>query len=180
MAATPRILLAIDIQQEYTAVGRPFHIAGIEPSLTNAKALIDAARAANVPVWHVQHQQEKGLFARDGEHTAPIAGFEPQGDEPVYVKDMYSCFTSSELVEALAATKPEDITVIGYGTSLCCLSTIVDGTHRGYSFTLVEDAVAAKATEQTSEDEMHRSAVNVIQEYARVARTEDVLQELKG
>ncbi|HEY0168717.1 MAG TPA: cysteine hydrolase [Jatrophihabitans sp.] len=180
MAVTPRILLVIDIQQEYTAAGRAFHIAGIEPSLTNAKTLIDAARVAGVPVWHVQHQQEKGVFARGGEHTDPIAGFEPQGDEPVFIKDMYNSFSSPELVKALEATKPEDITVIGYGTPLCCLSTIVDGMHRGYSFTLVEDAVAAKATKQTSEEEMHRSAVNVISEYARVTRTEDVLQEFKG
>lgn len=180
MAATPRILLAIDIQQEYITAGRAYHIADIEPSLSNAKALIDAARAADVPVWHVQHQQERGMFARDGAHTAPIEGFEPQGDEPTYIKDLYSSFSSPELVEALAEAKPEDITVIGYGTPMCCLSTIVDGIHRGYSFTLVEDAVAAKAGKQSGEDEMHRSAVNVIREYARVTRTEDVLQELKG
>jgi ureidoacrylate peracid hydrolase len=180
MAATPRILLVIDIQQEYITAGRPYHIEGIEPSLTNAKALIEAARAAEVPVWHVHHQQDEGMFARDGAHTAPIEGFEPQAGEPVFIKDLYSSFSSPALVEALEETKPEDITVIGYGTPMCCLSTVVDGIHRGYSFTLVEDATAAKAGEQAGEDELHRSAVNVVRQYARVTGTEDVLQELKG
>jgi ureidoacrylate peracid hydrolase len=180
MTATPRILLAIDIQEEYITPGRAYHIEDIEPSLANAKTLIDAARAADVPVWHVQHQQEKGVFAKGGEYTDPIKGFEPEDGERVFIKDLYSSFSAPELADALAEAKPEDVTVIGYGTPMCCLATIVEGIHRGYSFTLVEDAAAAVAGKRASEQELHQSAVNVIAQYARVARTEDVLEELKG
>jgi nicotinamidase-related amidase len=181
MTALKKIVLAIDIQREYVAEGRAFHIAGIDASLPNVRKVIEGARESGVPVWHVRHAQDAGsVFDRDGEYVQFIAGFEPLDGEPVYTKDMYSSFSAPGLAEAVAEAGPEEIVVIGYGTPMCCICTIIDGMHRGHSFTLVEDATGAKAANGVGEAEMHQSAINVLRQFAKIKSTDEVLAGLAG
>jgi ureidoacrylate peracid hydrolase len=180
MTATKKIVFAIDIQREYVTEGRRFHIAGIESSLANARKVIEGARDAGVPVWHVQHVQDGSIFDRNSEYVDFIGGFEPLEGEPVFQKDLYNAFSTPELAQAVIEAKPEEIVVIGYATGLCCISTIIDGTHRGHSFTLVEDATGTKSANGISEDDMHQSAVNVIRQYAQVKGADEVVAELAG
>jgi ureidoacrylate peracid hydrolase len=178
MTATKKIVLAIDIQREYVTEGRPFHIAGIDSSLPNVRKVIDGARDAGVPVWHVQHVQDGAIFDRNTEYIDFVGGFEPLEGEPTFQKDMYSAFSTPALAQAVTEAEPEEIVVIGYGTSLCCISTIIDGLHRGHSFTLVEDATGAKNANGVSEDDMHQSAVNVLRQFAKIKSTDEVVAEL--
>ena len=133
------LLLVIDIQNEYITPERPFHISGIGPSLANAKQVLDAARNSGTPVWHIQHLQEKNVFIKGTPLAEIVADFTPLKNEPVFIKDLYSSFSSPEFKKAILESKPEEILVIGYGSSVCCLCTIIDGVHRGLSFTLIED-----------------------------------------
>lgn len=171
-----KLVLVIDIQNEYIAEGRPYHIRGIEPALLNAKNIIDWARNANIPVWHVLHKGDNKVFLKDDPLSNPITGFEPRQEEPVFEKSMYSCFSSNALERELAIKKPDEIIVIGFGSSMCCLCTTIDGVHRGYSFTLVEDATASRAFSHASEDEMHTSAYNILKQYANVIRTSELVK----
>ena len=93
---------------------------------------------------------------------------------------MYSCFSSKEFAEKIAKESPEEIIVMGYGSSMCCTCTIIDGLHRGYKFTLVEDATASRNFPHANEEEMHRSAINILRQYAKVILTKDLLFEMES
>lgn len=174
-----KIILAIDIQNEYITEGRPFNIKSIAKSLDNARGIIEAARKKNIPVWHVKHQQDKNVFIKDSSLSDFIDGFEPLTNERLFVKDMYSCFSSKEFVSAVADESPEEIIIIGYGTSMCCTCTIIDGIHRGYKFTLVEDASASRSFTHATEAEMHRSAINILKQYAKIISANELISELE-
>lgn len=180
LAENSKIVLAIDIQREYATDGRPYRISGIDASLPNARKVMEGARGAGVPVWHVRHVTDGPVFAAGSEYIDFIPGFEPKNGEPVYTKALPSCFSSAELAQAVEAAKVKEIVVIGYNTSVCCICTIIDGMHRGYGFTLVEDAVASMAANGVSEADMHRSGVNVARQFARVMSTEEAMSGLRS
>jgi len=180
LAEKSKIVLAIDIQREYATDGRPYRITGIDASLPNARKVIEGARGAGVPVWHVMHVTEGPVFERGSEYTEFVPGFEPKNGEPVYTKSLPSCFSSAELAEAVKAAKVDEIMVVGYNTSVCCICTIIDGMHRGYGFTLVEDAVASMAANGVSEAQMHQSGVNVARQFARIASTDEALAAMRS
>ena len=176
-----KIILAIDIQNEYITEGRPFNIRGIESSLYNARSIIETARKNGVPVWHVKHEQHeknKNVFVKGAALSKFVDGFQPLQDEYCFTKDMYSCFSSDEFTKKMAEEKPDEIVIIGYGTSMCCTCTIIDGIHRGYNFTLIEDATASRGFPHATEEEMHRSAINVLTQYAKIQKTQELIQRI--
>jgi ureidoacrylate peracid hydrolase len=166
-----KALVVIDIQREYATPGRLFHIAGIDQSLHNANMLLQHAREQGWPVVHVQHLQDGDLFGRDSSHSGFIDGFEPKGKEILATKGNYSSFSSQAFERFMIDHSDHEFVVIGYGTTMCCLSTIVEGYHRGYSFALVEDACAARAARGNSEASMHQHAVAILEPFARITAT---------
>jgi len=166
-----KALVVIDVQQEYTTSGRRFHIQSIGSSLENAKTMLDYAREHAWPIVHVQHLQDGELFNRASEFSHFVGGFDPQEGEDIAAKGKYSSFSSPAFVKFAEDYADHEFVVIGYGTTMCCLSTIVDGFHRGYKFALVEDACAARASKNLSEQSMHEHAVAILEPFARIAQT---------
>src|ERR1700676_2483794 len=124
-------LVLVDIQREYIAPGRPFHLHGISPSLTNCRILLDRARLNNWPVVHVQHVQDGPVST--GEYTRFIEGFEPKSGEPVFVKSQISPYTNEAFKQAMLAMRENEVVIAGYGSTMCCLSTIISGSALGYT-----------------------------------------------
>lgn len=174
-----KLILAIDIQNEYVTEGRPFNIKGIKRSLNNAQSIIESARKKGIPVWHMRHENEKNVFVKGSNLSNYISDFIPKPGEKNFIKNMYSCFSSSEFTQRVAEEKPEEIIIIGYGSSMCCTCTIIDGIHRGYHFTLIEDATASRSFPHASEEEMHCSAINVLKQYAQIKNTSEIISELE-
>jgi len=175
-----KLILVIDIQKEYIANGRPYYIKSIESSLEKAQAVLQAARANKIPVWHVQHKQDGSIFAKDSALVDFIPGFEPLNNEPIFIKDMYSCFSSADFSQSVAKQRPEEIIIIGYGTAKCCLCTIIDGIHRGFKFKLIEDACAAVGAKHADEAQMHISAINILKQYADVVDANSLIHTIKN
>jgi ureidoacrylate peracid hydrolase len=171
-------LVVIDIQKEYVTPGRPFFLTGIAPSLSNARALLEHARQQGWPVVHVQHLQEGPLFNVAEEYSDFVEGFAPQNGETLIVKNKLSAFTSPEFVKALG--EPEaDVYVIGYGSTMCCMATIVDAALFGRKFTLIHDASWARVPNPSFEEaEMHRHATAILGIHGQLQTTEHVLQRL--
>lgn len=167
-----KALVVIDIQREYIAPGRRFQIQGIGPSLKNAYTMLRHARDHGWPIVHVQHLQEGDLFNRSSDTSDFIDGFVPETGEVVAVKGNYSSFSSPAFVNFAADHPNHELVIIGYGTTMCCLSTIVDGYHRGHRFALVTDACAARAARGHSEASMHDHAVAILEPFARLTSTE--------
>lgn len=167
-----KALVVIDIQREYTTPGRRFHIQSIGPSLRNAYSMLRFARSQGWPIVHVQHLQDGEIFNRASHYADFVDGFVPERGETLAVKGNYSSFSSPEFTRFAAEHADREFVVVGYGTTMCCLSTIVDGYHRGYKFALVEDACAARAVGQLSEAAMHTHAVATLGPFARVTTSE--------
>ncbi|MEB0043346.1 MULTISPECIES: cysteine hydrolase [unclassified Pseudomonas] len=167
-----KALIVIDIQREYISTGRSFHIGSIGPSLQNAYLMLQHARKEGWPIVHVQHLQDGNLFNAASDTSDFIDGFVPEGGETHAIKGNYSSFSSPDFVDFVKQHADHEFVVIGYGTTMCCLSTIVEGYHRGYRFALVEDASAALAAEGKSEASMHQHAAAILKPFARVTSTE--------
>lgn len=165
-------LIVIDVQREYITPDRPFRIQSIGPSLEKAYAMLCFARSQGWPIVHVQHLQDGDLFNRSADTSDFIDGFVPARGETVAIKGNFSSFSSPVFTKFAAEHADHEFVVIGYGTTMCCLSTIVDGYHRGYRFALVEDACAARAARGHSEASMHEHATAILGPFSRLTSTE--------
>ena len=155
-------LVLVDIQREYIAPGRPFHLHGISPSLTNCRILLDRARLNNWPVVHVQHVQDGPVFT--GEYARFIEGFEPKSGEPVFVKSQISPYTNEAFKQAMLAMRENEVVIAGYGSTMCCLSTIISGSALGLRHSFIHDASWARALGDTMpEADAHRHVTAIIE-----------------
>ncbi len=170
------VLVNIDIQKEYETEGRSYWIRGIQSSLQNAKKILGYARKKDWKVYHVRHIQDGDLFGNKSPYSQFIAGFEPKPGEAEFVKSDYSCYSLKEFVERLGQSKKEDVVITGYGSTKCCLATIIDGYHRGQRFIFVSDASCAKRSEQFDEESLHKHAVDIISSFAKVVSTSEILE----
>lgn len=168
-----KALVLIDIQREYTTEGRPFYIESIAQSLNNAKKMLEKARKENWFIIHVRHLQEGEIF-NGNEYSCFVTDFEPQIGEQQVIKSKFSCFSSMEFTQFLEQKEHWEWFVIGYGSTMCCLSTIIDGYHRGYTFTFVHDASCAKKTENFSEEVNHKFATEHIRTFGKVCSVQDI------
>jgi len=170
------ILVLIDVQREYVAPGRPFHIAGIGPSLENCRRMLAHARANCWPVAHVRHLQAGHLFNEGLEYSRFVEGFEPLPSEMLFTKSSLSCYSSEAFAGFMESARQEDVYLVGYNAQMCCLSTIVEGYHRGHRFNYVADASCARATAHAGELEAHRHACDIISIYATLVSTGEVVK----
>jgi nicotinamidase-related amidase len=122
-ATTKPTLVLVDIQREYTTSGRPFYLRGIAPSLANCRLILEHARRACWPMIHVQHVQDGPAFCRD--YARFEDGFEPLTGERVFLKSQISPYTSDKFKAAMISSKRSAVLVIGYGSTMCCLSTMI-------------------------------------------------------
>ena len=134
-------LLVIDVQNGVMAssINRDAVIA-------NIKSLVDKARAEDVPVIWIQHN-DKGL-PRDSEVWQYVPELKRDDAEPLVHKSYGDSFEGTDLEKQLAEHGVGRLVVTGAQTDMCIRSTIHGGFARGYDVTLVADA---HTTEDLSE-----------------------------
>ena len=153
------VLLAIDIQQGGVmpggATGIP-HMPDHAVRMRRARAVIDAARAAGIPVVFFQEAHRRSMvdFGRelDGsedvhclegnpgtEIAAELVGLKP--DDIVIRKRRYSCFFGTDLEILLKGLRTRTLVLIGGLTDVCVHYTFADGHQGDYYCRVVEDCV---------------------------------------
>lgn len=176
--ATP-ILVAIDIQREYTTEGRPFHIDGIEESLQNCRRMLDHARRQKWIVAHVRHVQGGAVFNPQSEYSRFVEGFEPRQGEPCFEKSKLSCLSTDGFARlmggALEGRNP--VRIMGYSGQMCCLSTLVDLFHLGLRATYVHDASLSRASSIDDPRNMHRYVGEICRIYADLCGTSELIEQ---
>ena len=182
MSPIPRsVLVLIDVQQEYVTSGRPFHLKGIAPSLQNIWHLLAHARSHSWSIIHVRHVQDGPVFARDNALSDFVEGFGPRAGETVVIKSKLSAFTQPEFAVALDAAGTGEVFVVGYGSTMCCLATIVDAPLFGRRLTFVHDASWARAPDAGfDEAQTHRHATAILAIHGKLASTADLLARPAG
>jgi nicotinamidase-related amidase len=129
-------LLVIDVQR--ALFERPNPIYQAEQLLANINALIDGAREASVPLYYIQHANERTLVeGTDGWRLHP--GLRPPAGEPVIHKRQGNAFIGTSLGDELASQGVTELVVTGLVTQGCVRATCLGGLELGYRVTLVRD-----------------------------------------
>lgn len=148
-------VLAIDFQDEYRA-GAAWPVADYASILAAGAAVIAAARAAGVPVLHVQAwSAEENAYTRLlAENTPPasragLAGSQgaaicaevaPAAGEYVARKTFPSGFRGTGLDAELRRRGIATVIAFGVWTEACLRETVFDALYEGYRVWLVKDA----------------------------------------
>lgn len=169
-ASRPTLVL-IDIQNEYIAPGRPFRLAGIGPSLDNCRALLSHARRSGARIIHVRHLGDGPVFRRDSPESQFIDGFQPDAGEAVIEKSQLSCYSNPDFGKLVGEGAPGPVHVAGYGSTMCCMATIVAAPLFGHRLTFVHDASWARAGGGLDEAELHRNATAILAIHGASANT---------
>jgi nicotinamidase-related amidase len=108
--------------------------------IENVRALLRAARAAGVPVLHVQHcARSGGPFAEGAPGWPILPPVGPEGDEPVVRKQTSNAFDGTDLHARLQAIGARDIVVAGIQTEHCVAATCRGALRGGYAVRLAAD-----------------------------------------
>ncbi len=157
-------LIAIDSATAYLLAGAPLcGAAGIQSARRGAIALLAAARAAAIPVFHTNLRYEKGgrdggilyrkvgalsCFAADAaepRYGAFVDGLEPAAGESVITKQYASAFFGTALASTLTTLRVDTLLIAGVSTSGCVRATGVDCCQHGFVPVVVRDAVGDRA-----------------------------------
>ena len=106
--------------------------------VANVATLVDKARAADVDVVWVQHNDDD--LPRDSEEWQYVPELVPDDAEPVVHKQYGDSFEDTDLESVLAERGVGRLVVAGAQTDECIRSTLHGAIARGYDATLVGDA----------------------------------------
>jgi nicotinamidase-related amidase len=184
---TRRALIVIDVQNEYVTGNLPIEYPPIEQSLANIGQAMDAASAAGVPVLVVQHTAPAGAPIFDkGTHGWELHPVVAGRQYDHYIeKYKASVFTGTDFAEWIAAHGIDTLTIAGYMTHNCNVSTINHAYHDGLALEYLYDATGslpyANRAGQATAEEIHRSFSVVLQSnFAAVMRTAEWIAALQG
>lgn len=137
-------LVLIDAQREYTDGALP--LAGIEAAVAEAARLLDLARKAGVPVFHIVHHGKPGgaLFNPEGPLSGIVAPLIPLDGETVVVKHLPNAFAGTDLDATIRATGRKELIVAGFQTHMCVSSTVRAALDLGWRTTVVDAASATR------------------------------------
>ena len=140
--------------------------------LRNCRRLLEAARTAGLPVFHVHsHDPETG-----GQHGAEpvLPGLAPATGETVLQPTAGGAFATTGLAGLLHTMGVRDLILCGQRTYDSLLRIGNEAAHWGYAVTLTRDASAAPANRQA-----HLVVLRFFdQVWGRVRSTDEVIREL--
>lgn len=126
-------LIVIDVQTGVVANGHERSAV-----LANINTLIDKARAADVPVIWIQHNDADMPKGSDGWEIDPELS--PGGSEALVHKSLRSSFDETSLDEVLAEGSIGRLVVTGAQSDYCVRWTLHGALERGFDTMLVSDA----------------------------------------
>lgn len=135
--------------------------APLAPAVTNIARLIQAARAAGVPVFYTaqkgnQFRPDRGLQAdlwgpgmsATPEHEEILPELAPAPDDIVLVKHRYSAFQRCNLEHLMRARGRDQLMICGIYAHIGCLATAVEAFQRDIEAFTVADAQADFSAEK--------------------------------
>jgi len=142
-------LLLIDIQNDYFTGGN-MELIGMEQAARNAGLLLQAFRAAQLPVFHMQHiaKRSGATFFLPGTKGAEIhKSVAPQTGEVVIEKHFPNSFRDTDLLSILKRSEVEEVVICGAMSHMCVDATTRAAFDFGFRCTVIEDACATRNLE---------------------------------
>ena len=136
-------LILIDCQNTYTQ--GVMELDGVQAALDEAATLLERARAAGIPIIHIQHNDGPGsLYDIEGQSGAIVDRVAPREGEPVVVKSYPNSFVETDLDQRLKALHASNLVLAGFMTHMCVNSTARGAFNLGYAPTVVAAATATR------------------------------------
>jgi nicotinamidase-related amidase len=136
-------LVLIDCQNTYRE--GTMKLVGVEAALAEAKRLLERARAAGIPIFHIQHDAGAGspydITTRIGQISDEVA---PKNGEAVITKHFPNSFVQTDLEEQLRAADVTNLILGGFMTHMCVNSTARGAFNLGFQPTVVAAATATR------------------------------------
>jgi len=134
-------LLIIDVQNDMFENSYMGPVAGNLEFLARLKSLIDKARAANVPVIYVQHNEtDDGAALKPGSHLWQIhPHIAPHTGELIVQKFTPDSFHETNLQSELDKRGIKQLVIAGIQTEYCVDTTTRRARSLGYGITLASD-----------------------------------------
>lgn len=126
-------LMVIDVQNGVVVGGHDR-----DTVVGNIGALVDRARAEQVPVVWVQHSDDD--LEQGSDDWQIVDELSPGEEEPVVQKHYGDSFEATDLEHVLAARGVGRVVVTGAQSDACIRATLHGALVRGYDVTLVGDA----------------------------------------
>lgn len=179
-------LVVVDICRAYLDPASPLY-AGVESAVASAGRLVDAARAAGVPVVFTRVEYEPGggdggLFYAKVPALAcfdrgnPLGDFvdhpSPRPGEVVVTKQYASAFFGTSLAATLHAWGVDTVVLCGLSTSGCVRASGVDAVQHGFRPIVVAEACGDRAAgpHEASLFDLDAKYADVVHEDEAVAR----------
>jgi nicotinamidase-related amidase len=163
-------LVLVDLQQEYVTAPRLLALRDAGEALANCRAALAHARARGFPVAFVRWLGRSALFNPATRFSRWIEGFEPTGADMVFERDQPSCYASSSFGEVISAGGGNFV-LAGFAGESACLSTVIEGFHRGHRVTYLADASASHPLDELAAPEVHRAISKILGIYGEVVGT---------
>ena len=186
-------LLVHDMQRYFVRAfelerdGQPLPDAQINIAIANIRRLLDAAHAANIPVYYTaqpprQNPADRRLLTdfwgdglQDDESAQILDELAPTEADTVLTKWRYSAFVRSPLEEQLKDLGRDQLIIGGIYAHIGCLTTALEAFMRDIQPFMVADALADFTEKE------HRMACEYASgRCARVLNTAEVLEHLNG
>jgi nicotinamidase-related amidase len=182
---TQSALLVIDAQDSFK-VGPRWARRNNHRFEHNVSALIDAYRAAGLPIIFFLHTDSDPGFERDSVHLRLMDFLRPNDNEPVMLKDTRNAFTSTTLQAKLLALDVRRLAVTGISMEQCCETTTRVAADLGYAVDFVLDATMTfpipnhdvPGEELGVEAIEERTAYALRRRFARIVTTETLVAEI--
>lgn len=160
-----RALLVIDVQQDYFSElggNLPVEFPPATVTLANIGKAMDAAKSHGIPVVVVQHlaPPESPVFAENSAGAALHPAIAQRAYDHHITKKLPDAFCETDLAAWLQARAIDTVTVVGYMTQNCDLSTIISGMHQGWAMEFLSDGASsppyANHAGRATAEEIHR------------------------
>ena len=186
-------LLVHDMQRYFVRAfelerdGQPLPDAQINIAIANIRRLLDAAHAANIPVYYTaqpprQHPADRRLLTdfwgdglQDDENAQILDELAPTEADTVLTKWRYSAFVRSPLEEQLKDLGRDQLIIGGIYAHIGCLTTALEAFMRDIQPFMVTDALA-----DFTEKEHHMACEYASGRCARVLNTAEVLEHINA
>ena len=143
-------VLVIDVLNDFEHEDGQALLASFEARVTQMRAVLSAARAADVPVIYVN--DERGRWESDApaliRAALEAAGNDvvrqvlPEPGDSVLLKHRYSAFDHTALDLLLASLEVRRVLLVGAATEGCVVQTAIDARERAMKATIIADACA--------------------------------------
>jgi len=132
-------LLVIDAQDSFK-VGPRWAKRNNPAFEKNVSTLIEAYRAAHLPVVFFLHADSDEAFSKDSPSFKLMDFLKPRKNEPVMIKNTRNCFTSTTLQPYLIEKGVRRVSITGIQMEQCCETTARIAADLGYAVDFVTEA----------------------------------------